>query len=835
VAPGTDLPLVGLDYHETVIPNLERLALPEAQRLITFIRDGYPTLELRVDSAGRLAFSDEGLFKKYVEPIVDHLKVDGPTLDQFLGLFGRDISQVDLRALAEDRGQVFGLDIPAVLAQRDEFVQFLDDIFAQYPSLQEQVDASSINLLVRAFHNYETYRELNELVPSSGKLPVLSLEYADDKIEIAKVLRGSGFSDVVINDEAFEGVSGAQIRAALSTLQSDPVAAFQRYQDISSIWHTGEMKLRDVLELLTVEDQDIQLLLDEGSKLLVDEIADKYYGDAIPKTSDLGALITQVPKIVRNGNLLSNPDLVSFIETYGFPRGINYDKQSWGGMVRQLEDLAYYWKDGVNHVGEYAQAAALLEGRYGFTPADVGAALIRNGSMRAKPTFIRTQLDALNNPSVEKAFNFLDPANLRALGLRGSSEGLLEDMLTPVERLNLAKQVIGIEQVSDTIKRSCELGVLVDNPESLLDLLRDCLENEEWRAALRDDGFCRFAQRVKDHFYHGVFDRSQRDNDPRLYQQVKDRPDLERLLFSEEFKDAGRYIGATFRVATLQPNSLGALLEVCRDLDLNLFQQKLESLYADGEKLSAHDAFLVADIVRDSSLMERLDDRTALEEVLSQRFRQAEPRPREDIDELEGIPKITDRTPPEERRRFEQQREEVLSVHRGRPDLSQIPSVQLLRIALIVEMLDRDDTQQYLGGLIAKDVANKRTELGGTIRLSQSAGYLEEVRSTAQVDGNYGNSLNGRFTGSLAGFHLHSRNVDETPFSGPSSTDADSVKVNGDLDVVFTALGHPTDEQGQIMPHRLIVNPDCYFTVAGKLVIVDLGTYIVPYDTRLAN
>ena len=313
-------------------------------------------------------------------------------------------------------------------------------------------------------------------------------------------IRGSGFSDVVINDEAFEGVSRAQISSALSTLQSDPDAAFQRYQHLSSIWDTGEMKLRDVLALLTVEDQDLQLLLHEGTKLLVDEIADKYYGDAIPKTTDLGAIIGEVPKIVRNGNLLGNPDLVSFVETYGFPRGSNYDNQSWGGMIRQLNDLAYYWEDGVPHVGEYAQAAALLESRYGLTPADVGAALIRNGSMRAKPTFIRTQLDALNDPSLEKAFNFLDPAKLRALGVRSSSEGLLEDMLTPVERLNLAKQVIGIEQVSDTIKRSCELGVIVDDPESLLDLLRDCLENEEWRAALRDDGFCRFAQRVKDHF-----------------------------------------------------------------------------------------------------------------------------------------------------------------------------------------------------------------------------------------------------------------------------------------------------------------------------------------------
>jgi hypothetical protein len=166
--------------------------------------------------------------------------------------------------------------------------------------------------------------------------------------------------------------------------------------------------------------------------------------------------------------------------------------------------------------------------------------------------------------------------------------------------------------------------------------------------------------------------------------------------------------------------------------------------------------------------------------------------------------------------------------------------MQLLRLSLIEEMLRRDDVQEHLGALVAKDIATPSTELGGAIMLERGRASLREHQSSSFTDGSFSSYKYDKFVDGLGTFHLHALQIDESEYAGPSGwlgmpfVDVGYVDRLNVTDTVFTVMGHPSDEDGNPVQSKVRVNADVYFVDKRDprnpaLRIIDLGEVVVPY------
>ena len=344
-------------------------------------------------------------------------------------------------------------------------------------------------------------------------------------------------------------------------------------------------------------------------------------------------------------------------------------------------------------------------------------------------------------------------------------------------------------------------------------------------------------------FFGGSVDLSRMREYAELHNELKHTPDALDWFLSPESEKVSKYLGQNFQVATERPSTLRPLLRVGVDgLNFERLTELKDRLQRSGETISSNDIILLSEISKIPELHDRLMNREQMLDTLEQVYRKSA-FPRQLLDQLQGMQKPKDTMPEPFRTKLIESRRKVGDDYTERPPLQELSDMQLLRVSLINEMLERGETLAFLGDLIAKDIANKTTELGGTIQLSEGAASLIETESSSRMDDNFVDYKYPLFIDGLATFHLHALNKSEPMYTGPSgwlgsgAADVGWVDKYNVTDTVFTAMGHPFDADGNPQTDKLRVNADVYFVDKRdrsnpKLRIIDLGERIVPFSSR---
>lgn len=195
-----------------------------------------------------------------------------------------------------------------------------------------------------------------------------------------------------------------------------------------------------------------------------------------------------------------------------------------------------------------------------------------------------------------------------------------------------------------------------------------------------------------------------------------------------------------------------------------------------------------------------------------------------------------------------------------RPRLTELPTSFLLRGLLLARAFNNaanNDVSKVSGKIIRCDIADKTTEYGGRIdispdsllRLTEIPGVpVSEVLGLsadhAINDGSYYDPSGLSRQPGLASFHLHALKEDLSSYAGPSisfgihAADISLWSTNRQPGVVITPLGHPEGRDGKPNKKLIRINVDLYMKTDSqteklpfKPLVLDLGTYTVPYPT----
>lgn len=145
-------------------------------------------------------------------------------------------------------------------------------------------------------------------------------------------------------------------------------------------------------------------------------------------------------------------------------------------------------------------------------------------------------------------------------------------------------------------------------------------------------------------------------------------------------------------------------------------------------------------------------------------------------------------------------------------DLGRFLRPDLLKAFLLLDALDRPEVVARLAGLVAQDLADPGSEVGGWLLLGPDGTLSFEVFEGARVDRNDRLHLPPRPEETVLEFHLHATDEDDAAFAGPSS--------GGPGTDLFRASRHRTD--GLVITRLAGGAFDCDLYTSKKKVL-DLG------------
>ncbi len=823
------------DLNERVIDEETQsyLQREDVKELSRYLATTYPNLDVGRSWPSKFVIHDDGFLRGFARPIVGELHTDGPTMRRFLALYGKDLGEVDLSNVGPHlmRSNLMAID---KLVESRTFTEFLDQEFEKYPSLQSALTAEQIFQLSAAFAHREDYEELNSKLAKRavGGLPDLSLHSVESKCTLLETLEDCGFEGLTVGRVDRNSWDIHDLNGAIEALRTPQ--ARRLYDAICNRWGLEKFDVADFCDILTGPTDARNFLLDEENSRRFADIRKLYplsseYAAGVDNLSDLSRY---APSVVSNEHVLLRQELAAYLRRYDdrlFKEGPYGDRTT---CLYDLAQISTQRSSVIENLEKFQAAARLLEERYGAEP------LIAGKILRGTHNIDR-QLEKLRSLSVISLFYSLDGAFLDTVGLGAIREPFRES-LSLESRLELAMRISSAEGIQATIQQVCAAGGKVTTGDSLAYLIQECYDNAAVRSALNDPTFVKFVRELDQRFFSGTVNYARFREYEELYTELKDEPGALQALFSPEFSQLTSFLGQQFQVATEQASTLRPSLRVSKDLDLADFVELTQQLRGQGEPISPNDIVFLSEISKDPNLRARLSDRHALLEGLRQVYDRVA-FPRRSLDQLRTILEPSQDADEERRNKVTEARNAIMAAYTERPPLSDISTMQLLRLTLIDEMLRREDVKATLGSLIAKDIATKTTELGGAILLEKGRASLREHASSSHSDGYFSTYKYNKFVDGLATFHLHALHIDESDYTGPSGwlglsvADVGFVDRFNATDVVFTVMGHPSDEEENPVQSKVRVNADVYFVDKRDprnpvLKIIDLGEVVVPYE-----
>jgi len=280
------------------------------------------------------------------------------------------------------------------------------------------------------------------------------------------------------------------------------------------------------------------------------------------------------------------------------------------------------------------------------------------------------------------------------------------------------------------------------------------------------------------------------------------------FIFSKRFSSILEMIGKDFNMLNVTPDLLLSVYKLSKKIDFKKVQQIRAFLKSIKEPSSANDLFLINLIANKPHLMKLLKNpKKLLEEV-------------KDIYKKPGVKrKIHGRKMPTD--------------YTERPELNSARRLALIRMLLLKRSLNNPAFKKRLGKLIAADIKNKKTEMGGYLHAADQRLKIRSVTSVSESNESYGNTISKFLLGGIMTFHFHALREKMKGYEGPSGHPQGR---SGDLvyareyqitDTVITTMGRTKDGK------HLRVNVDMYYVDKTKrppkAVVIDMGVYEVPY------
>ncbi len=804
----------------------------DVKELSRYLVATYPSLEVGRSWPPKFLIHNDGFLAGFARPILEQLQTDGPTMRHFLALFGKDLGEVRLAGLSPRIVQEIPMPLEQLIGNR-AFSEFLDQQFQKYPSLQATLTAEQICKLTAAFAHREAYESLNSELSKRAALeqPDLSLKFSALKHELLQTLDQVGFDAITVSKVDDQSWGIHKLDESIAALRSPK--ARQLYDALHNQWGLERFDISDFCYALTDAEQKHEFLLHPENSRTFAAIRKLYPAPPLSTQSadSPTALLTNGPDVIVQAPILLCEDLARYLHRYDDttvrvgPKGERYTDLS--DLVRISRGASAI----ISHPAKFEAAGSLLEERFRMEACDAGEVL------RSTKNIDRL-LERLQSPQVAGLFEQLDGAFLDSVGAAGARESFRES-LTSIKRFELATRLAEAEDIESTIRRAQAAEGSITSADSLGYLIQECYDNQAVQEALRDQNFVKFVRELDQRFFGGTVQLSRLREYEELYSELRDEPGALEALFSEEFRQLTSFLGQQFQVATEQASTLRPCLRVCKGLDLPTFGILVEQLRQQGEAISSNDIVLLSEISKDPNLRDRLANRQTLLDGLTVIY-QRTAFPRRHLDKLSEIADPAKASDETLKQKLIEERKAISDAYTERPPLGELSNMQLLRLTMIDEMLRREDVQKHLGALIAKDIGTKTTELGGAIVLQGGRAALREHQPSSLSNRSFSSYKYDKLIDGLGTFHLHALEIDNSEYTGPSGwlgmplVDIGYVDQFNLTDTVFTAMGHPTDENGQPVTSSVRVNADVYFIDKRDprkpiLRIIDLGEMVVPY------
>jgi hypothetical protein len=810
------------DLEDLLAKGLEILDSPKAKEVYDYLNKNYPDLELG-DKVSYVFLSwRDGFAKGYVDPIVNGLKSDPESVDKFLNIYGKNLSNM---ALSNVDYLFRDLKTPiSELAQDKEFSKFINDQLERYPSLKNSLNIENVARLAVAYEEKENYLKIQEDLSKYGKFdfPVFDLIRGTLAIEAMNLADRLGMSNLKINtlvgDNWGSELEGADVLSLLETEDAKTL-----YQNLTKDWGFGAIDIAQFV--ISIESKEDLKFFENSENLEKVQKLDELYslgifaGDLL----ELWKITNLEEKVLLNYNQLAKPEVVEFIlshspEDFQSPTDSNFE-----GNLSSLKSYGYF--DIIKDFEKYSKLAATLETEYGLGKED---------SVRFLE--ITTQ-EELESGELKEAFKWAKEVyykNGEVLHGDGKSVDNLDFLL-------LAREVYKEKDYEETFLHFERLGFERGKYDTSY-VLKFIHADLELRGIVCEEKFLNLVEKLDTKFFHGERDLKRVLEYAELHRELKLNPRRLEALLSDTFQDVTNTVGQMFHVATERPSTLLPMTRVAEGFDKSSLEGLVGLLKLKGEKISSNDVVILSEVSKNPELRDLLEDRETMLVELTKIY-EKQSFPRENIDQLQDYPEDSKEEQTEYSIQRAKERKAILDSYTERPPLDELSNLQLLRLTMITRALATEEWKSKLGEIVASDIEDKSTEKGGTIRLEGDKISLVETVSMSESNGSFYDQKYNHLVDGIGTFHLHALESDESKYSGPSGWlgagggDVGYVDFYNQVDTVFTAMGHPKDSNGNPIQDQLRMNVDTYFVDKRdsnnhKLRIIDLGEVVVPFNPK---
>jgi hypothetical protein len=285
-------------------------------------------------------------------------------------------------------------------------------------------------------------------------------------------------------------------------------------------------------------------------------------------------------------------------------------------------------------------------------------------------------------------------------------------------------------------------------------------------------------------------------------------------------------------IRTLGPAIVRPLLQiakVCSPEDLLLFLQK------EAPKAAASDITLIASVLNEPTLRQRLNDRKKLLET----FDEIQSRPRVTRSQRDLDVHLTRQIKTLKAMGLDTSREESLLAlsqknYTERSPLDDVSNLQLLKIILVYEGLKDGKVLASLHDLFEADLADPTTEFGGLVHRVTNSIEIENLEPLVREDNeSYQFATNMDAIDALVEEHFHVTQDDDSEYSAPSGSmyltggDVSVSRFTGQTGLIITTTGR--------VPGGWKFNVDVYWIQGDQLYMYDLGEWMAIKTTSIAE
>lgn len=386
-----------------------------------------------------------------------------------------------------------------------------------------------------------------------------------------------------------------------------------------------------------------------------------------------------------------------------------------------------------------------------------------------------------------------------------------------------------------------ELNFDIKNSDTLEYFFREISYQKPVIENLNNKEFVKFYNKAVNYFFDKANDTKFIPDISELFDYMKNKPGAQDLLFSETYTNALSYVTSKFGIKEIKCGILLPILKVAEFIDaqeydaqknkisapaekFDAFRQKLDKLLENlNERIYANDLMTLLAILENPGLEKIIlsedGQKTAVKE-LNAMYQKYPAREREQLD-LPIMLKLKQSEDNEDETNTDMA--EIKKMYTERPDLKELPKLQLLKLHMLMKSLDDPEFLNECARTVFGDINDTSTEHGGVTHYDGKRLQIQDIRSISRGDTIYTMPKFQDLHGGIFCFHCHSQKY-ASQYAGPAGFLVDYA---GDLastqqfhapEMLMTNMGHPGGDKTKVT-----VNFDFYFIYNGKTYIIDLG------------